>query len=150
MFVLEPEPYLDVEEDIYIQQVTKLVVNVGGVPGNWANLQGLPVEIQALSKPYANWTGGVFRGIVLSDGKPVPFARVEVEYINHSVDLEKNAFGREAFASAPHPAYERVGLLCDEQGVVVVGLPKAGWWGIAALDIGSVKTHKGKTLPKGA
>ena len=150
VFVLDPEPYLEAEEDIYIQQITKLVVNVGGVPGNWAESQKLPVEIQALSKPYANWTGGVFRGIVLSDGKPVPFARVEVEYINHSVDLASNAFGRKAHARAPQPAYERVALLSDEQGVIVVGLPKAGWWGIAALDIGTVKTHKGKTLSQDA
>ena len=150
VFVLDPEPYLETEEDIYIQQFTKLIVNVGGVPGNWAEAQKLPVEIQPLNKPYANWTGGVFRGVVLSEGKPVPFARVEVEYINHPVNLGRNAFGRKAIAKAPQPAYERVALLADEQGVVVIGLPKAGWWGIAALDIGTVKTHNGKTLSQDA
>jgi cobalt/nickel transport protein len=67
IFVLEPEPYLETEENVYIQQFTKLIVNVGGVPGNWAEPQGLPVEAQPLSKPYANWTGGVFRALVLAD-----------------------------------------------------------------------------------
>jgi len=150
VFVLEPEPYLDVDEDIYIQQFTKLVVNVGGVPGNWAESQKLPVEIQPLSRPYANWTGGIFRGVVLSDGNPVPFAKIELEYVNYLVDLEKNTFGQKATTKAPSPAYERVSLLADEQGQFVVGLPKAGWWGIAALDVGKTKTHEGKTLSQDA
>jgi cobalt/nickel transport protein len=150
VFVLEPEPYLDVDEDIYIQQFTKLVVNVGGVPGNWADSQKLPVEIQPLSRPYANWTGGVFRGVVLSDGNPVPFAKIELEYVNHPVDLEKNTFGQKPATTAPSPAYERMSLLSDEHGQFVVGLPRAGWWGIAALDVGKTKTHEGKTLSQDA
>lgn len=150
VILLEPEPYLEAEEDMYIQQFTKVIVNVGGVPSGWANTQSLPVEIQPLSKPYANWTGGIFRAIVLSGGAPVPFAKVEVEYMNHAVDLKKRGFGRKAKMTAPHPAYERLSALADANGVVAVGLPKAGWWGIAALDIGAEKIHNGKTLSQDA
>jgi cobalt/nickel transport protein len=150
IFVLEPEPYLETEEDVYIQQFTKLIVNVGGVPGHWAEPQGLPVEIQPLNKPYANWTGGVFRAVVLADGKPVPFTEVEVEYLNHSVDIEHNAFGQEAHVSAPQPSFNALNTYTDSQGIVTIGLPRAGWWGIAALDIGTTKTHKGKPLSQDA
>lgn len=150
VFVLEPEPYLETEEDLYIQQFTKVVVNVGGVPSGWANTQGLPVEIQPLTRPYGIWTGGVFRAIVLSDGKPVPFARVEIEYLNHPVDLKTGAFGRKAHVTAPHAAYERLSVVADAEGVIAVGLPKAGWWGIAALDIGTARSHKGKTMSQDA
>ncbi|KIQ60026.1 MULTISPECIES: DUF4198 domain-containing protein [Pseudomonas] len=150
IFVLEPEPYLETEEDVYIQQFTKLVVNVGGVPGNWAEPQGLPVEIQPLSKPYANWTGGVFRAVVLADGKPVPFAEVEVEYLNHAVEIDNNTFGQHADVTAPQASFNATSTYADAQGIITIGLPRAGWWGIAALDIGTTKTHKGKPLSQDA
>lgn len=150
VFLLEPEPYLEAGEDIYIQQFTKVIVNVGGVPSGWTNTQNLPVEIQPLSRPYANWTGGVFRAIVLSGGQPVPFAQIEVEYVNYPVDLKKNGFGSKAKMTAPHPAYERLSVLADANGVMAVSLPKAGWWGIAALGIGAEKVHKGKTMSQDA
>ncbi|HHX83168.1 MAG TPA: DUF4198 domain-containing protein, partial [Pseudomonadaceae bacterium] len=91
-FVVEPTPYFEEEEGLYIQQFAKVMVNVGGVPGNWYETLGLPAEIHALSKPYANWTGAVFRGVVLSDGIPVPFAQVEVEYLNHPVEADQQRF----------------------------------------------------------
>lgn len=150
IFVLEPEPYLEKEEDVYIQQFTKLVVNMGGVPGNWSEPQGLPVEIQPLNKPYANWTGGVFRAVVLADGKPVPFAEIELEYVNHSVDLKNNAFGKQDYVKAPQASFKSLSTYSDAQGVVTIGLPRAGWWGIAALNIGATKTYKGKPLSQDA
>lgn len=150
VFMLEPEPYLEAEEDMYIQQFTKVIVNVGGVPSGWANTQNVPVEIQPLSRPYANWTGGIFRAIVLSGGAPVPFAKVEIEYMNYAVDLQKRSFGHKARMTAPHPAYERLSALADANGVIAVGLPKAGWWGIAALDIGAEKIYKNKTISQDA
>ena len=150
VFVLEPEPYLEAEEGLYIQQFTKLIVNVGGVPSQWADPVGLPAEIQPLNRPYANWTGGVFRGLVLSEGKPVPFAKVEVEYLNHAVDLHKSAFGRKARVTAPHPAYEILSAYSDAQGMITIGLPRAGWWGIAALNVGPTKSREGKPLSQDA
>lgn len=150
IFVLEPEPYLEAEEGLYIQQFTKLIVNVGGVPGDWSEPQGLPVEIQPLSKPYANWTGGVFRARVLADGKPVPFAKIEIEYLNNAVDLKNNAFGQHAHVKAPQASFNVLSTYTDDLGIVTLGLPRAGWWGIAALNIGTTKTHKGKPLSQDA
>ncbi|MDK8264731.1 DUF4198 domain-containing protein [Pseudomonas oryzihabitans] len=149
-FLLEPEPYLEAEEGLYIQQFTKLVINVGGVPGNWSEPQGVPVEIQPLGKPYANWTGSVFRARVLADGKPVPFAKIEVEYLNNDLDLQRNAFGATAHVRAPQASFNVQSMYADDLGIVTLGLPRAGWWGIAALDIGTTKTYNGKTLSQDA
>ena len=150
VFVLEPSPYYEAGEDKYIQQFTKLVMNVGGVPGNWMNVVGLPAEIRPFDKPYANWTGGVFRGVVLSDGEPVPFAEIEIEYVNHVPNLEDHNFSSANAIEAPHPAFENMSIRADANGQFVIGLPRAGWWGICALDIGPDKEHEGKPLSQDA
>ena len=150
VFVLEPSPYYEAGEDKYIQQYTKMVMNVGGVPGNWADTIGLPAEIMPLDKPYANWTGGVFRGVVLSDGEPVPFAEIEIEYVNREPDLENSRFADEAAVEAPHPSFETMSIKADANGNFTIGLPRAGWWGICALEIGPVTEHEGKPLSQDA
>lgn len=84
MFVLQPAPYYEAGEDIYIQQITKVVINVAGTPTDWDKELGLKAEIVPLNKPYSIWTGSTFTGIVKRNGKVVPFADIEVEYINHA------------------------------------------------------------------
>jgi cobalt/nickel transport protein len=148
--VLEPTPYLEAGEGLYIQQFTKVMVNVGGVPGNWAETLGLPAEIEALNKPYANWTGAVFRGIVLSDGVPVPYTQVEVEYLNHPLDLENNKFQAEALINPPHPAFGAMVILTNELGEFSFVMPKAGWWGFAALTVGPETEYNGMPLSQDA
>ncbi|MCJ8499784.1 DUF4198 domain-containing protein [Desulfatitalea alkaliphila] len=136
VFVLVPGPYYEPADEEYIQQFTKLMLNVGGVPGNWHQPLGLPAEIVPLDKPYANWTGGIFRGVVMADGKPVPNAELEIEYLNYTPDMEKNAFAGKPKIEAPHPAFETIGIRANNRGEFAIGLPKAGWWGIAALGVG--------------
>ncbi len=150
VFVLVPGPYYEAADEEYIQQFTKMIVNVGGVPGNWHQSLGLPAEIVPLDKPYANWKGGIFRGVVMAEGKPVPHAELEVEYLNHMPDMEKNAFAKEAAIEAPHPSLEVLGIRANAQGEFAIGLPKAGWWGIAALGVGSEDEHEGKGLAQEA
>ena len=148
--VVNPEPYYEAEEDIYIQQITKVVMNVGGAPTNWDETLGLPTEIQALNKPYSNWVGGVFRGVVLSEGEPVPYAEIEVEYLNYHPNFDAQRFDAEASVDAPLPSYEYVSLRSDANGNFSIGLPKAGWWGIAALGVGPETEYEGKELSQDA
>ncbi len=150
VFVVVPSPYLEKEEDAYIQQITKLVVNVGGVPGNWSAPVGLPAEIVPFDKPYANWEGGVFRGRVLSEGKPVENAELEIEYLNHMPDMKANAFAEKAAATAPHDSMVTMGALANAQGEFAIGLAKAGWWGVCALGAGPQKEFQGKELSQDA
>lgn len=149
-FVVEPAPYFEEEEGLYIQQFAKVMVNVGGVPGNWYETVGLPAEIHALNKPYANWAGAVFRGVVLSDGAPVPFAQIEVEYLNHALDTENLRFEDEAAIEAPHPALEAVVIMTNEVGEFSFAMPKAGWWGFAALSVGPEYEYEGMPLSQDA
>lgn len=145
-YVLRPAPYYEKSEDTYIQQVTKTMVNIGGVPGGWDAPLGLPVEIVPLDKPYANWVGGVFRAVVLANGEPVPHAEVEVEYLNHEPQPAQRRFDPQAKVQAPHPAFATLSLRADANGQVIIGLPRAGWWGIAALDLLEGSEHEGKPL----
>ena len=150
VFVLEPAPYYEAGEDKYIQQFTKTIVNVAGIPGNWADAVGLPAEILPLDKPYANWTSGVFRGVVTSDGEPVPFAEIEVEYINRAIDLDGRQFGEDPAVDFPQDSFGTMSIRADSQGEFTIGLPRAGWWGICALGIGPDAEHDGKPLSQDA
>ncbi len=145
-FVLRPAPYYEQNEDKYIQQITKTVVNVGGLPGAWDEPLGLPVEIVPLDKPYANWVGGVFRAVVLSNGEPVPHAEVEVEFLNHEPQIADRRFDPEGRVTAPQDSFTTLSIRADAAGQIIIGLPKAGWWGICALNLDDGLKHEGKEL----
>jgi cobalt/nickel transport protein len=150
VFVFQPGPYLEKQEDKYIQQFTKTMVNVGGVPGNWSEPVGLPAEIVPLDKPYANWTGGVFRGVVLSAGEPVPNAGLEVEYVNYPLDIDVHRFAAEELVKLPQGSFGTMGIRTNDRGEFTIGLPRAGWWGVCALNVGPTKEHDGKPLSQDA
>lgn len=144
IFYLDPGPYFEKSEDSYLQQITKVIVNRGGAPTIWHDPIGLPVEIVPLDKPYALWTGNVFRGVVLKDGKPVPNAEIEVEFLNHPI--EGKAFGKKEYAKAPQDAFVTQTLFADANGVFTYAMPKAGWWGFAAIGAGGEQKYEGKEL----
>ena len=150
VFCLVPEPYMEAEEDIYIQQITKVVVNNAGLPTDWNEPVGLPTEILPLDKPYAIWAGSTFRGIVLSNGEPVPFAEIEVEFMNHPPVEGENRFQEEALAEAPQDSFVTMGIMADANGQFCFGIPKAGWWGFAALGAGPQAEYEGKELSQDA
>ena len=150
IFALEPAPYYEASEDRYIRQFTKTIVNTGGVPGAWDAPVGLPVEILPLDKPYANWQGGVFRGVVLAQNKPVPFAEIEVEYVNYPFSADGKSWLNEPRISAPQASLETLSIRADANGTFAVGLPFAGWWGIAALDLIPGSRFEGKPLSEDA
>ncbi|NDV28553.1 DUF4198 domain-containing protein [Desulfovibrio sp. JC010] len=150
VFVMKPGYYFEKEEDVYMQQITKLIANVGGVPGNWAEPVGLPCEIVPLIKPYGVWTGNVFKAQVLSEGKPVAGAEVEVEYMSHMPNLKTNSMPAESSVDYPHDSFVTQTIFSDANGYITFGIPKAGWWGFAALGVGPEKEYKGKELGQDA
>lgn len=150
LFVLNPAPYYEKNEDAYIEQITKVVVNVAGAPSNWNDELGLKAEIVPLNKPYGIWAGSTFSGIVKSNGKVVPFAEIEVEYLNYDVDVKKNKTMGKAHIVAPQDSFITIGIVADQNGKFTFGIPKAGWWGFAALGVGSDTKYKGKDLSQDA
>jgi cobalt/nickel transport protein len=121
VFYLEPAPYWEPAEQKMIVHYTKVVVNAFGEEEGWDAAVGFPVEIEPLVRPYGLWTGNLFRGIVRRDGKPVPFAEIEVEYWNGDG------------VEPPADAYITQVIKADAQGVFSYAMPRAGWWAFAAL-----------------
>jgi cobalt/nickel transport protein len=89
------------------------------------------VEIEPLVRPYGLWTGNTFRGVVKQDGQPVPFAVIEVEY--------RNEGGQVAIPADPFTTQV---IKADVGGTFSYTMPRAGWWGFAAL-IDSTTAMKG-------
>ena len=142
-----PQPYYDESEDIYIQQVTKLVLNKGAFPTDWAEPLGLDTEILTLVKPYGAFKGGQFSGVVLSEGKPVPFIELEVEHITAEPGINENRVASDKSYSA------KGGLIVattDANGTFHFTFPKEGLWGFAALGSGPQKELNGKELSQDA
>ena len=91
-----------------------------------------------------------FRGVVKSEGKPVPFAEIEVEYMNHKPNMKRNNFDKAATLKAPHDAFVTLTIKADANGTFAFAMPRAGWWGFAALGVGPDKEFEGKELSQDA
>lgn len=128
VFFIEPAPYWEPIERKMIVHYTKVVVNAMGAEVGWDTAIGLPVEIEPLVRPYGLWTGNVFRGVVKHNGKPVPFAEIEVEYDNHGHKVK-----------IPGSPFVTQVIKADANGVFSYAMPRAGWWGFAALVEGDEK-----------
>ena len=137
VFFIEPAPYWEPAEGKMIVHYTKVVVNAMGLEEGWDAMVGFPVEIEPLARPYGLWTGNAFRGIVKKNGKPVPFAEIEVEYRNE---------GRKV--AIPSDPFVTQVIKADANGVFSYTMPKAGWWGFAALidGDGTLKDPEGKPV----
>lgn len=145
--VTVPAPYYEESEDIYIQQIAKVVLNRNTLPTDWDQPVGLPTEILPLNKPYNVITGSTFSGQVLADGKPVPGAEIEVEFMAAEPDLE--TFATTGSTVQPMPGGAIVAI-ADANGIFSFGIPKSGYWGFAALGSGPATEHEGKELSQDA
>lgn len=134
MFYMEPKPYWEPAEACFIVHFTKTVVTAFGDDEGWDAELGLETEIVPLSKPYGLYAGNVFQGIVKLDGKPVPYAEVEVEFYNQDKTVQ-----------APTDYMVTQTLKADGNGVFTYATPAAGWWGFAALNTADFKVkHDGE------
>ncbi|WP_421703745.1 DUF4198 domain-containing protein [Aliiroseovarius sp.] len=145
--VTVPTPYYEESEDIYIQQITKTYLNRNELPTDWDQPQGLATEILPLNKPYNIIAGSTFTGRVLSEGNPVAGAEIEIEYMAATPEMDGN--GAAAPTASPLPGGSVVAI-SDDNGYFSFGVPKAGYWGFAALGSGPATEHEGKELSQDA
>ena len=132
-FVMEPAPYWEPAEDCFIIHYTKTYVTAFGGEEGWDEPIGLKTEIVPLTRPFGNYTGNLFQGQVLLDGKAVPGALVEVEYFNQKQDYQ-----------TPNDVFITQVVKADANGVFSYSVPFAGWWGFAALSTAKEKIeHEG-------
>lgn len=137
VFFVEPQPYWEPAEGKFIVHYAKVVVDSYASGEGWDAMVGLPVEIEPLVRPTGLWTGNIFRGIVRKNGQPVPFAEIEVEYVN------------DGSVAAPNDAFVTQVIKADASGTFSYAIPRAGWWGFAALVEGDqpMKSPEGKDAP---
>jgi cobalt/nickel transport protein len=121
LFFVEPAPYWEPAERKMIIHYAKVAVDGFASGEGWDHLVGLPVEIEPLVRPSGLWTGNLFRGVVRAAGRPVPFAEVEVEWVN------------DGSVTPPNDAFITQVIKADGNGVFAYAMPRAGWWGFAAL-----------------
>lgn len=149
VFVLEPSPYFEKEEGLYIKQIVKSMVNVGGLPTDWNAELGLAAEIIPLVKPYAVYADGIFSGVVKVGGKAVPFAEIEIEFMNYQPDMTGNRFADKATV-AQADIFVTQTIFADANGVFHFAMPFAGQWGFAAINLAPEADYQGKPLELGA
>lgn len=147
IFVLQPAPYYEKNEDAYIQQITKSYVNKGGIPSGWEKAVGLPTEIVPFNKPTNVLVGSTFTAQVLTEGKPAAGVEIEIEYLAAPPDVKANRPSSKKSAAAKGGALVAV---TDANGVFTFGIPKEGFWGFAALGSGPQKEYQGKELSQDA
>ena len=147
VLVINPAPYYEGSEDIFIQQIAKSYLNRNELPTDWMEPQGLATEIVPLNKPTNVIAGSTFTGRVLSEGKPVAGAEIEVEYMAAEPDMATNS--PKTATANPMPGGSVVAI-SDDNGYFTFGIPKAGFWGFAALGSGPAKEFDGKELSQDA
>lgn len=120
-FVLDPAPYWEPEENVFIRHLTKVVVPAFGAEEGWDTPAGLKFEIVPLTRPFGNFAGMTFTGQVLLEGKPAAGVVVEAELYN------KGKF------TPPMEYNVTQSVKTDANGVFSFTCPQPGWWGFAAL-----------------
>jgi cobalt/nickel transport protein len=130
-FYMEPDPYWEPAEDSFIVHYTKVIVPAFGDEEGWDKEVGQKIEIVPLTRPFGLYAGNVFQAIVKVDGKNMPYAEVEVEFYN-----------KDNKAEAPTEYMVTQVVKSDRNGVFTYAVPKAGWWGFAALTTADFKLKK--------
>lgn len=137
-FVFDPVPYKEDAENNYIRHITKVVIDAYGEGEQWNKPLGLKTEIVPLTRPFGNYAGNVFQGVIMLDGRPAPYTRVEVEYYN-----------RDGKRVAPNERMVTQEVMADGNGVFTFVCPWKGWWGFAGLNSDD-ELYKGRELELGA
>jgi cobalt/nickel transport protein len=149
VFILKPAPFYDKTQDMYIQQTVKSIVNIAGAPTNWDKTIGLNTEIIPLVKPYAIWEGSNFTGIVTAQGKAVPYASIDITYLNRDINLQNNSMGKDKI-KAPNKVFSTLTIKANQNGEFTFTIPKAGFWGFCATNLIQNKHYKNKKLRQDA
>ncbi len=140
-FYMAPAPYWEPAEDCYIIHYTKVCLSAFGEEEGWDKPVGLETEIIPLTRPFGLWSGNTFTGKVLVNGKIAPNTDVEIEFLNEYP-------GAKTKINPPADPYVTQVVKTDANGVFSYAMPKAGWWGFAALSTSSKKI-KGKDIEIG-
>jgi cobalt/nickel transport protein len=122
-YIMEPVPYWEEAEDLFIIHYTKTIIAAFGEDSGWDQPVGLPTEIVPLLRPYGNYAGNSFTGQVLLNGVPAAQSEVEVEFYNSNKSMR-----------SPSDYHITQVVKTDDNGIFTFSCPLAGWWGFSALN----------------
>ena len=125
-FYSQHQPLWAAADEQFIVYHAKLCVNALGLEEGWDEPVGLEAEIVPLSRPYGLWTGNLFSGQVLLGGDPAPYSMVEIAWLGETPDGAPPG-------APPAPVYRTQKVHADANGVFHYAMPRAGWWGFAAI-----------------
>ncbi|PLY09781.1 MAG: DUF4198 domain-containing protein [Arcobacter sp.] len=134
-FFVEPKPYFEINEEKFISHVPKVIISAFGREDNWDKPLGLKYEIIPMVKPFGLYSGNLFQGKVLHNGKAASDVEVEVELYN--------TFG----LKAPSDTHITQVVKTDDNGIFSFVMNHKGWWGFAALIEEGTKKFEGKDYP---
>ena len=134
-FFVQPQPYFEPAEEKFISHVPKIIISSFGFEDGWDEPIGLKYEIIPMVKPFGLYSGNLFQGKVLHNGKVASNVEVEVELYNE--------FG----LKAPNDAHITQVVKTDDNGVFSFVMNHKGWWGFAALIEEGTLKHDGKSYP---
>jgi cobalt/nickel transport protein len=145
IFFMLTKPYWEPAKNKFVMHATKVIVDAMAAQTGWdqpiANLVGLPCEIVPLTRPYSLYKDNLFTGRVFQHGKPMPGIEVQVEWWGPGGD------------NPPRGSHATQVVKTDPNGIFSFAMPKAGWWGFAALMKGREKMKrdgKEKAVEQGA
>ena len=120
-FAMEPAPYWEPAENLFIIHYTKTAVSAFGGDQGWDIPIGMKTEIVPLMRPFGNYAGNTFIGKLLVKGKPFAGADVEIEHYNTENWV------------APTDMHVTQVVKTDNNGSFSFTCPLPGWWGFSAL-----------------
>lgn len=120
-FAMEPAPYWEPAENLFIIHYTKTAVSAYGGDQGWDVPIGMKTEIVPLLRPFGNYAGNTFTGKLLVKGKPFAGADVEIEHFNTENWV------------APTDMHVTQVVKTDDNGTFSFTCPLPGWWGFSAL-----------------
>jgi cobalt/nickel transport protein len=70
--------------------------------------------------------------------------------LNYALDVAEHRFAPAPEVVYPQDSFGTLSIKANDRGEFVIGLPRAGWWGICALGVGADTEHEGKPLSQDA
>lgn len=139
-FIMQSKASWLPDKDKFVQYIAKVQVPVHSSSEGWDMPTGMSFEIIPLSRPFGLCAGMAFSGQVMTDGKPVAGAVVEVAHLANIGKTTSSSLSTHSTKQPPKPAessYQASQLVkTNNEGIFIFVCPFPGWWAFAASNQG--------------